>query len=73
MPELLLIRHAETGELLGGHIIGPEATDLVMEYVVAKKNRMSAASIAHTIHPHPTLSEVNLDALHNAIGEPVHG
>ncbi|MCB9768476.1 MAG: dihydrolipoyl dehydrogenase [Candidatus Omnitrophica bacterium] len=68
-----VIRHAETGELLGGHIIGPEATDLVMEYVVAKKNRMSAASIAHTIHPHPTLSEVNLDALHNAIGEPVHG
>lgn len=67
-----VIRHAETGELLGGHIIGPEATELVMEFVVAKKNRMTAASLAHTIHAHPTLSEVNLDALHNAIGDPVH-
>jgi dihydrolipoamide dehydrogenase len=68
-----VIRHAETGELLGAHIIGPEATELVMEMVVAKQNKISVKSMAHTIHAHPTLSEVNLEALHNAIGEPVHG
>jgi dihydrolipoamide dehydrogenase len=68
-----VIRHAETGEILGAHIIGPEATELVMEMVVAIRNKVSAKDMAHTIHPHPTLSEVNLEALHAAIGEPVHG
>ncbi|NUN96520.1 MAG: dihydrolipoyl dehydrogenase [Candidatus Omnitrophica bacterium] len=68
-----VIRHAETGELLGAHIIGPEATELIMEFVVANQNRVSVKDLAHTIHAHPTLTEVSLEALHAAVGEPVHG
>lgn len=67
-----VIRHAETGQILGAHIIGPEATELVTEMAVAIRNRIGAREMAHTIHAHPTLSEVNREALHAAIGEPVH-
>jgi len=68
-----IIRHAETGEILGGHIVGPEATELVMELVVAKRHKMTVRDLARTIHAHPTLSEVTLEALHAALGEPLQG
>jgi len=53
---------AEYGELLGAHIIGPEAAELLAEIGVAKQLEYSAADIAHTVHAHPTLSEAIMEA-----------
>ncbi|MFP4130383.1 MAG: dihydrolipoyl dehydrogenase [Halorhodospira sp.] len=52
-----LIAHAETDRLLGAHIIGPQASELIAEAVVAMEFGGSAEDLARTIHAHPTLSE----------------
>ncbi|MFC1714658.1 dihydrolipoyl dehydrogenase [Candidatus Poribacteria bacterium] len=52
----------EFGELLGAHIIGPEASELLSEIGVAKQLEYSAADIASTVHAHPTLSEAIMEA-----------
>jgi dihydrolipoamide dehydrogenase len=52
----------EFGELLGAHIIGPEASELLAEIGVAKQLEYSAADIARTVHAHPTLSEAVMEA-----------
>jgi len=53
-----LIAHAESGEILGASIVGPEAAELIHEVVVAMKFRATAADLAATPHYHPTLSEI---------------
>ncbi|MCH8340698.1 MAG: NAD(P)/FAD-dependent oxidoreductase [Chloroflexi bacterium] len=53
-----LIADDGTGELLGGHILGPRADDLIHEVVTAMYKKGSAEAIAKSIHVHPTLSEV---------------
>ncbi len=53
-----LVADDGTGELLGGHILGPRADDLIHEVVTATYKNGSATSIAKSIHVHPTLSEV---------------
>jgi pyruvate/2-oxoglutarate dehydrogenase complex dihydrolipoamide dehydrogenase (E3) component len=53
-----LVADDGTGELLGGHILGPRADDLIHEVVAAMYKNGSAMSIAKSIHVHPTLSEV---------------
>jgi len=52
----------EFGELLGAHIIGPEAAELLAEIGVAKQLEYSAGDIARTVHTHPTLSEAIMEA-----------
>ena len=52
----------EFGELLGVHIIGPEASELLAEIGVAKRLEYSTADIAKTVHAHPTLSEAIMEA-----------
>ena len=52
----------EFGELLGAHIIGPEASELLSEIGVAKRLEYSADDIARTVHAHPTLSEAIMEA-----------
>jgi dihydrolipoamide dehydrogenase len=52
-----LLAHARSGRLLGVHIIGPRASELIGECVVAVRNHMSAHELTRTIHAHPTLSE----------------
>lgn len=52
----------EFGELLGAHIVGPEAAELLAEIGVAKQLEYSAADIAKTVHAHPTLSEAIMEA-----------
>ena len=52
-----LVADAKTGELLGGHILGPHADILIHEVVTAMYKRGNAESIAKSIHIHPTLSE----------------
>jgi dihydrolipoamide dehydrogenase len=53
-----LVADAETGQLLGGHILGPQADDLIHEVTVAMYKKGTAESLYRSIHIHPTLSEV---------------
>ena len=59
---------AETGELLGAHMIGAEVTELIQGYVIAKTGELTDQELAHTIFPHPTLSEMMHEAVLAADG-----
>jgi dihydrolipoamide dehydrogenase len=67
-----LIFDAKYGELLGGHIIGSEATELIAEVVLARAMEATGHSIIKTVHAHPTLSESVMEAAANAYGEAIH-
>ncbi len=60
------------GELLGAHIIGSEATELIAEIGLAISMEADFHSIVNTIHAHPTLSESIMEAAANAYGESIH-
>jgi dihydrolipoamide dehydrogenase len=63
----------ETDEILGFHMIGARAADLIMEGVVAMEYRASAEDIARMSHPHPTYSEaVKEAALAATENRPIH-
>ncbi len=60
-------------ELLGVHIIGPKATELIAEIVVALELESTVEEIAHAMHPHPTLAEAIGEAAHAALnGSPLN-
>lgn len=59
---LKFVTNAKTGELLGGHILGPHADDLIHQVVTAMYNNGTAESLYQPIHIHPTLSEMVKDA-----------
>ena len=59
---LKFVADAETGELLGGHILGPHADILIHQVVTAMYNKGTAESLYKSIHIHPTLSEMVKDA-----------
>jgi dihydrolipoamide dehydrogenase len=61
-----------TEEILGMHILGAHASDLIMEGALAIQNKLPAKSIAHTIHPHPSLSETIMECAHGINGDIVH-
>jgi len=67
-----LIFDKKYGELLGAHIIGAEATELIAELGVAKTFETTAHELASTIHAHPTLSEMIMEAAGNSLGEGIH-
>ena len=67
-----LIFDAKYGELLGGHIIGSEATELIAEVALARAMEATGHSIIKTVHAHPTLSESIMEAAANAYGEAIH-
>ena len=54
-------------------IIGPHATDLLREGTLAVSNNLGVADIANTIHAHPTLAEILLEAALRASGKALHG
>ena len=56
------------GELLGVHIIGPQATEMIAEAVVALDMEATIDELMFTIHPHPTLSEAMFDGIENVYG-----
>jgi len=60
------------GEILGVHLIGPHATDMIAEAAVAMESEATVEELAHSIHPHPSLSEVTMEAALDALGESVH-
>ncbi len=59
-------------EILGAHIIGPDATNLISEFSVAMRGELTADEIIETIHPHPTLSEGLREAILAVEGRPIH-
>jgi dihydrolipoamide dehydrogenase len=67
-----LIFDAKYGELLGAHLIGSQATELIAELVMAKKLEATEEEILHAIHPHPTYSEAIMEAAGQGLGESIH-
>jgi dihydrolipoamide dehydrogenase len=67
-----LVWEASTGKILGVHLIGPHATDLIAEGTLALRMGATVRDLASTIHAHPTLSEVLAEAAHKAMGAPIH-
>jgi dihydrolipoamide dehydrogenase len=67
-----IIADAKDDRVLGVHIIGPHATDLVHEAALAMKMGATAKDIAHTIHAHPTFSEAIMEASEDVHGMAIH-
>jgi dihydrolipoamide dehydrogenase len=67
-----LVFDAKYGELLGAHLIGSQATELIAELVMAKKLEATEEEILHAMHPHPTYSEAVMEAAGQGLGESVH-
>jgi dihydrolipoamide dehydrogenase len=63
---------AKTDELLGAHLVGPNASEMVAEVVLGFEYRASADDIGGTVHAHPTLSEVTKEAALAALGRALH-
>ncbi|MDZ7765558.1 MAG: dihydrolipoyl dehydrogenase [Melioribacteraceae bacterium] len=63
---------AKYGEILGAHIIGAEATELIAEVGIAKTLEATYETILGTVHAHPTLAEMVMEAAGNAYGESIH-
>ena len=62
----------ETSEILGAHIIGINATELIHELLLARSSELLPVNIAEMIHAHPTLSEALMEAMRNAEGWAIH-
>ena len=67
-----LIFDAKYGELLGGHMIGANVTEMIAELVAVRKLETTGHEIIKTVHPHPTLSEAVMEAAAVAYGEVIH-
>ncbi|NLB54030.1 MAG: dihydrolipoyl dehydrogenase, partial [Syntrophomonadaceae bacterium] len=67
-----VVADGETSKLLGMHILGAHANDLIAEGALALSKNMTSTEIAHTIHAHPTLSEAIAEAAEGITGNPVH-
>ncbi|MEU4096834.1 dihydrolipoyl dehydrogenase [Streptomyces sp. NPDC026673] len=67
-----LISDGKYGELLGGHLIGPEVTELLPELTLAQKWDLTAAELARNVHGHPTLSEAVQEAIHGLAGHMIN-
>lgn len=67
-----LIFDAKYGELLGGHLIGANVTEMVAELVAVRKLETTGEELIKTVHPHPTMSEAIMEAAAAAYGEVIH-
>ncbi|RVT99033.1 dihydrolipoyl dehydrogenase [Rhodovarius crocodyli] len=63
---------AKTGELLGAHMVGPEVTEMIQGYVVARTLESTEAELMHTVFPHPTISESMHESVLDAYGRVIH-
>jgi dihydrolipoamide dehydrogenase len=63
---------AKTGELLGAHMIGPEVTEMIQGYTIARTLETTEAELMHTVFPHPTLSEAMHESVLDAYGRVIH-
>jgi dihydrolipoamide dehydrogenase len=67
-----IIRGAKYGEILGAHIVGAHATELIHELVVARTNEYTVEEVDLAIHAHPTLSEAVAEASLDSLGKMIH-
>jgi dihydrolipoamide dehydrogenase len=67
-----IIRGKQYGEILGAHIIGANATELIHELVVARVNEFTVEEIDLAVHAHPTLSEAVAEAVLDSMGKMLH-
>lgn len=63
---------ADTGELLGAHMVGAEVTELIQGYVIARQGELTELDLMHTIFPHPTLSEMMHESVLASQGQALH-
>jgi dihydrolipoamide dehydrogenase len=62
----------ESGEILGAHVVGADATELIHELLLARSSELLPADIAEMVHAHPTLSESVMEAMRGASGQAIH-
>lgn len=67
-----IIYESKYKEILGVHIVGSTATEMISEFALGKVLETTVDEIAHTIHPHPTISETVMEAAHVATGGAIH-
>ena len=67
-----LIFDARYGELLGGHMIGANVTEMIAEIVVARKLEITGPELIKSVHPHPTMSEAVMEAAAAAYDGPIN-
>ncbi|MCG6957096.1 MAG: dihydrolipoyl dehydrogenase [Gemmatimonadetes bacterium] len=67
-----IIRDKKYSEILGAHIVGPSATELIAEFVVGRHLESTVEELEKAIHPHPTLSEGVSEGALAALGRPIH-
>jgi dihydrolipoamide dehydrogenase len=67
-----IIRDTKYGEILGAHIVGAHATEMIHEIVVARANEFTVEEIANAIHAHPTMSEAVMEAALDSLGKMIH-
>jgi dihydrolipoamide dehydrogenase len=67
-----LIFDAKYGELLGGHMIGANVTEMIAEIVAIRKLEVTGEELIKTVHPHPTMSEAVMEAAAAAYDEVIH-
>ncbi|MCS6892777.1 MAG: dihydrolipoyl dehydrogenase [Rhodovarius sp.] len=63
---------ARTGELLGAHMVGPEVTEMIQGYAIARSLEATEAELIHTVFPHPTVSEAMHESVLDAFGRVIH-
>ena len=67
-----IVRDKKYSEILGAHIVGPHATELIAEFVVGRHLESTVEELEKAIHPHPTLSEGVSEGALAALGRPIH-
>jgi dihydrolipoamide dehydrogenase len=67
-----ILTDARTGEILGAHIIGKDATEIIHELLLAKHGELLPEDIAGMIHAHPTISEAVMEGMRGINGKPIH-
>ncbi len=68
-----MILEKETGKIIGVHLMGAHATDILAQATLAVEKGITARQLAHTIHAHPTLGEIMGETASKAMGFPIHG
>lgn len=63
---------ADTGELVGGHMIGPQVTELIQGFVIAQKLETTEDELMHTVFAHPTLSEAMHESVLDSMDQAIH-
>lgn len=71
--QVKLVSRSDNGALLGAHIVGPHATELIAEATVVLQKGGTVTDLAETIHAHPTLSEIMMETAFKALDRPLHG